>query len=138
MIHGGTTPILYSGPLTIVVNGINQNAISSTLGVVRLAIDAEALAGLDQTSAVTPVGLGAVLQGLKLISFDGRDGAGVCTAAGVVVGDKVLYVVGLTEGALGNATASFEATVTVVDQVQQSAAGNLSANNYLAVLLAVA
>lgn len=79
-----------------------------------------------------------MLTGLKFITFDGINGAGACTAAGAVVGDKVLYVSGLTTGALGNASASFEATVTVVDQVQQSAVGDLSSNDYLAVLLAVA
>ena len=44
----------------------------------------------------------------------------------------------LTAGALGNAVASFEATITINDQIQQSSASNLSANDYVAILLAVA
>ena len=79
-----------------------------------------------------------MLAGLKTISFDGRSGAGSCTATGAVVGMKVLAVFGLTAGALGNAAASFESTITVADQIQQSSASNLSANDYVAVLLAVA
>lgn len=107
-------------------------------GVVELATNAEAKTGTDTARAMTAANLRSVLTGLKFISFDGINGAGACTAAGAVVGDKVLYVAGLTGGALGNANASFEATVTVIDQIQQSAVGDLSSNDYLAVLLAVA
>lgn len=117
---------------------LNATATASAAGIVELATDAEAKTGSSAAHALTPANLRAVLAGLKIISLDGRNGAGACTAAGAVVGDKVLYVAGLTEGALGGAGASFEATVTVAGQVQQSSASNLSANNYLAVLLAVA
>jgi hypothetical protein len=79
-----------------------------------------------------------VLSGLKFISFDGVAAAGPCVAVGAAVGDLVLYVAGLTEGALGNASANFEPAITTVQEIQQSSASNLSANNYLAVLLAVA
>ena len=113
-------------------------ATTTAAGKVELATNAEAIAGTDTARAVTAANVRAVLTGLKFISLDGRNGAGACTAIGAVAGDKVLYVAGLTGGALGNASASFEATVTVNDQVQQSAAGNLSLNDYLAVLLAVA
>lgn len=107
-------------------------------GLVELATDAEAKAGTDTARAVTAANVRAVLTGLKFISFTGKNGAGACTATGAAVGDKVLYVAGLSAAALGNASASFEATVTVVNQIQQSAVGDLSSNAYLAVLLAVA
>lgn len=107
-------------------------------GLVELATNAEALTGTDTARAVTAANLRAVLTGIKTISFDGRSGAGACTATGAVAGMKVLGVFGITGGALGNAAASFEATVTVNDQIQQSSASNLSANDYVAVLLAVA
>lgn len=113
-------------------------ASATAAGKVELATDAEAKTGTDTARAVTAANVRAVLTGLKFISFDGINGAGACTATGAVVGDKVLYVAGLTGGALGNASASFEATVTVINQVQQSSVSNLSANDYLAVLLAVA
>ena len=51
---------------------------------------------------------------------------------------KVLGVFGMTAGALGTAAASFETTITVINQIQQSAAGDLSLNDYTAILLAVA
>lgn len=124
--------------LPIELTDLNAAASASVAGIVELATDAEAKTGSSSTRAITPANLAAVLAGLKLISLDGRSGAGACTATGAAVGDKVLYVAGLTEGALGNASASFEATVTVVNQIQQSSASNLSANNYLAVLLSVA
>ncbi len=117
---------------------INATASATAAGIVELATNAEARTGTDTARAITAANLRNVLSGLKFISVDGRSGAGAITATGAVVGDKVLYVAGLTEGALGNASASFEATITVVDQIQQSSASNLSANNYFAVLLAVA
>lgn len=113
-------------------------ASATARGVVELATNAEAQAGADTARAVTAANLRAVLTGLKFISFDGKNGAGACTAAGATVGDVVLYVAGLTGGALGNAKASFEAAITVVDEIQQSAAGDLSSNDYLAILLEVA
>lgn len=117
---------------------INATASATAAGIVELATNAEARTGTDTARAITAANLRNVLSGLKFISVDGKNGTGAITATGAVVGDKVLYVAGLTEGALGNASASFEATITVADQVQQSSASNLSANNYLAVLLAVA
>lgn len=113
-------------------------ASGTAAGTVELAIDAEALAGTSTARAMTPANVRAVMGALKVITFDGVNGAGACTAAGAVVGDIVLAVAGLTGGALGGASASFEAAVTVEDQIQQSAVGNLSANDYLAILLAVA
>jgi hypothetical protein len=112
-------------------------ASDTVAGKVELATGAEAKTGSDTARAVTPAGLRSVLSGLKFISFDGRNGAGVCTAVGAGVGDLVLYVAGLTEGALGNASASFESAITVVQEIQQSAGADLSLNNYLVVLLAV-
>lgn len=124
--------------LPIELADLNAPASAAASGIVELATDAEAKTGTDTGRALTPANLRAVLTGLKTISFDGRSGAGACTATGAVVGMKVLAVFGITAGALGNAAASFESTITVADQIQQSAAGNLSANDYVAVLLAVA
>ncbi len=113
-------------------------ATASRKGIIEIATDAEAVAGSDTARAITAANLAAVFAKLKTISFDGRSGAGAITATGAVVGDKVLAVFGITGGALGAAGASFEATITVINQIQQSSASNLSANDYVAVLLAVA
>lgn len=118
--------------------GTTVDADATTKGKVELATDAEAKTGTDTVRAITAANLRAVLTGVKTISFDGRNGAGACTAVGAVAGMKVLGVAGLTAGALGTAAASFEATITVNDQIQQSSVGNLSANDYLATLIAVA
>lgn len=136
----GTVKTLQVGTL----QGLNGAAVagsaasSSAQGLVELATSAEAITGTDAARAVTPAAVRAVMQKLKMISFDGKNGAGACTATGAVVGDVVLAVFGITGGALGAAGASFEATITVVNQVQQSSASNLSANDYVALLLAVA
>jgi len=112
-------------------------ATETRKGVVELATDAEAKAGSDTARAITPALLAAVLLNCKLISFDGLNGAGACTATGAAVGDRVVGVVGLS-GALGAADASFEATITVVNQIQQTALGDLSLNDYLVILLPIA
>ncbi len=119
-------------------NVINQSASAAASGVVELATNAETIAGTDAERALTATNLRAVLAKLKMISLDGRNGAGACTATGAVAGDLVLAVFGITGGALGAAGSSFESAITVVNQIQQSSTGNLSANDYVALLLAVA
>jgi hypothetical protein len=68
----------------------------------------------------------------RLLVFTGNAGAGACTLTGTKVGDKVIGILNLTDAAIG--TSSFEATITVANQIQQSSASDLSAKN-LAVLL---
>ena len=68
----------------------------------------------------------------KVYSFTGRDGAGAITLTGAAVGDKVLGVAGIST--VGNAAASFESTITVANQIQQSSASNLSTVTYLVIL----
>ena len=114
-----------------------KTATTARLGLSMLATDVKAKTGTDTTDALTSSNLRAVLNGIKTISFDGKNNTGACTAVGAVAGMKVLGVFGLTAGALGNAAASFEATITVNDQIQQSSASDLSLNDYVAVLLAV-
>jgi len=117
------------------INALNVTGSASAAGPVKLATNAEALAAQSITLAITPAQLGVVTAGLKLLSFDGVAAAGPCTLTGAAVGDYVIMVTGLTEGALGNASASFEGAITVINQIQQSSASNLSANNYLALLI---
>jgi len=76
-----------------------------------------------------------MLNGLKALSFVGKNGAGAITIAGTAIGDKVLCVVGITAAALGDASASFEGVITVAGQIQQSSASNLSTNTYIAYLI---
>jgi hypothetical protein len=53
------------------------------------------------------------------------NGAGAVTLAGAVVGDTVENVTNITTP--GDVTSSFEATISVAGQIQQTAATNLSA-----------
>ena len=121
--------------LPIELADLNVAASSTAAGIVELATNAEALAAQSINLAITPAQLGVVIAGLKLLSFDGRSGAGAITLTGAAVGDYVIMVTGLTTGALGNASASFEGAITVINQIQQSSASNLSANDYLALLI---
>lgn len=70
----------------------------------------------------------------RLLPFTGRNGAGACTCTGLKVGDTVTGIVNVTDSS--NDAAKFEATVTVVNQLQQSDAGDLSAKKFI--VLAVA
>jgi len=63
-----------------------------------------------------------------IVSAAGNNGAGAITVAGAVVGDNVEFVMGPTNA---DASASFETTVSVAGQVQQTSASNLSANQYV-------
>jgi hypothetical protein len=67
-----------------------------------------------------------------VISFTGKNGAGACTATGTLAGDVIFAVAGITT--VGVADASFEAVVTVNDQIQQSSASDLSLKNYVAIV----
>ena len=123
---------------TDIVDSLGAAASATGAGLVELATDAEAKAGSSTALATTPANVASMFAGLKFITVDGRNGAGAITATGAVVGDVVIGVAGVTAGALGAATASFESAITVVNQIQQSSASNLSANDYLVVLRAVA
>lgn len=114
------------------LEGLTEAASTDAAGIVELATNVETPAITDQTRAVTPYGLGAALAKLDLISFAGVATAGPCTATGLNVGDVVFGLVGLTD--MGDASASFEAVITVDDQIQQSSESDLSTKNFLALV----
>jgi hypothetical protein len=58
----------------------------------------------------------------------GRNGAGAVTATGFKVGDRVVAAINHTDGTDG--IASFESVITVVDQIQQSSASNLTSKTF--------
>lgn len=80
--------------------------------------------------------------GMKVLAAAGRNGAGAITLTGAAVGDRLIAVFGaptaggdLQVKAVGT---DFEAAVTVVDQIQQVSASNLSANTYVFLLIPAA
>lgn len=63
----------------------------------------------------------------------GPNGAGGATVTGALIGDTVTLV--LQSGSpFSDASSSFETTVTVAGQVQQTGSSNLSGNTYLFIL----
>lgn len=109
---------------------------SATVGeiVFDLARAEMAAIGSSELQADAVTGPKLAVGALKYSGFTGKNGAGACTLTGAKVGDKVAGVVNITDG--GDASADFEATITVVDQIQQSAVGDLSTKKF-AVLLVV-
>lgn len=116
--------------------GLAAKVSSATAqGLVELATSAEAIAGSDTERAVTPAGLAAVTAKLDIISFSGKNGAGACTMTGVAVGDVVLSVTGVVAADVGDKASLFESTITVINQIQQSSATDLSTKVYMALIL---
>lgn len=66
---------------------------------------------------------------VKQLLFDGRNGAGACTAAGLKVGDKVIQLISTATG-VASAKPDFESVITVNGQIQQTSVADLSANTY--------
>lgn len=89
---------------------------------------------LQTQAAVKPGNLPAAL--FKSFCLQGADASGGAThiaAVGVKVGDSVVMVANTTDHT--NVAADFEATVTVADQIQQSAV-NLSAKTLVILVIA--
>jgi hypothetical protein len=73
---------------------------------------------------------------LKYLVFTGMDGSvtpGACTLTGAAVGDVVVGIVNLTDAA--SASASFEATISEVNKIHQSASSNLSTKKFSVLLI---
>jgi hypothetical protein len=85
------------------------------------------------SNAVTGPALSSASQ--RLLAFAGHSGAGACTATGTKVGDTVVGIIDLAAASV-SAAASFESTITVNDQIQQSSASNLSAVKYALLVVA--
>ena len=115
-----------------VLDTLSDAATSSKAGPVELATNAEALATQSIDLAITPANLGNVLAKVFPVTFTGHNLAGACTATGLAVGDRFLGVSGLTT--MGIVSAKFQSVVTVANQIQQSAAENLSAENFTAIV----
>lgn len=78
--------------------------------------------------------------GIKYLKFDGKNGAGAITLTGAAVGDRVFAIFGVkgSDATMVAGGTDFESTITVVNQIQQSLAGDLSGNDYIAILLPAA
>lgn len=126
--------------------------VADDLAADAIGVGADAIAALAITEAkiaagaVTSTKLGAgaatlpkvTFTGLKVLSAAGRNGSGAITLTGTVVGDRLVAAFGAPTagGALAAAVVgtTFEAAVTVADQIQQASASNLSSNTYIFIL----
>lgn len=110
-------------------------------GVNPGSVEVEILSRVTSDSPVGSTLAKLSLTGLKTLAAAGRNGAGAITLTGAAVGDRVAIVFGAPTagGALAApAVGTFEASVTVADQVQQVSASNLSTNTYVFVLIPAA
>lgn len=109
------------------------------------SLPAAAIANGEIANAMVAAG---TLTGAKLASNPfvqkavvGHNGAGACTATGLTVGQRVISVIGFKTDGTGTqveAKASFEAAVTVADQLQQSSVSDLSTLTYIVTVIPAA
>jgi hypothetical protein len=153
----GTLTITFGGNLAKLVVPTITVADNSLTGTSPTAAVAETTPGvtatargaapgarlLDTTNKVAYINTGTALEpvwskeleetSLNGLVFTGAAAAGACTLTGAKVGDKVVSLVNLTDAA--DAKSSFEAIITVADQIQQSSASNLSSKKFHVLLV---
>lgn len=72
----------------------------------------------------------------KFLVANGRSGAGAITLTGAAVGDRVIGVIPQTVGQnfVAPTSGDFETAITVINQVQQAASGDLTLIRYVFIL----
>lgn len=71
----------------------------------------------------------------KLYAAAGRGSAGAITVTGVKIGERILSVVNVEDGAAADVTSQFETRATVVNQIQQTGTTGISASDNLVFLV---
>jgi hypothetical protein len=128
------------GKITVEAGGtIDVSAGTLTPGTTAIADGAVTTAKLAAGAATLPK---IDTSGIKCLAAAGKNGSGAVTLTGAAIGDRLVAVFGAPTA--GGALAvklpgtDFEAAVTVVDQIQQLSASNLSANTYVFILIPAA
>jgi len=123
----------------ITVENLYTEAAEGQEGVVAIATAAETYTGTDDTLAVSPKGYKTALGtdftakalNLNPISFAGGNTTNATSAAvGVLPGDKIIGVAGITVA--GAYDAWFESTVSVTSQIKQIVGTNATASVFMA------
>jgi hypothetical protein len=118
---------------TINASGLVAAAAAVTVGTTLGVTGATTLSGGVAVTGSATVGGKTVATGSNYsIVQAGKNGAGALTLTGALQGDTVVAIANLT--APGDLQSSFEATITVAGQIQQSAATDLSAKQVLFIL----
>ena len=113
------------------INNFGGTRQVPTEGILDAAVTTAKVAGAAITGAKhSPTGF-------KSGSFTGSNGAGACTLTGAAIGDRVLAIqrTDASATAVGQ-QASFEATITAPNAIQQTDVGNLSAQRFNVILIA--
>jgi hypothetical protein len=131
----------------VTVENMYTAAAEGQEGVVAIATAAETYTGTDDSLAVSPKGYKTAFSSdftlnfgtaftakalnLNPISFAGGNTTNAtCDAVGVVPGDKIIGVAGITQA--GAYDAWFQSTVTVTSQIKQIVGTNATASMFLA------
>jgi hypothetical protein len=115
---------------------IAQAKAAARVLLVRWFEDPGALAGQALTFGQAALLVQLESLALRYKQFQGLTGAGAIELPGANVGDTVNSLVGKI-GVSGDQSALFETVITVVDQIQQVSASDLSENWYQAYLVPV-
>lgn len=125
------------------LNAGQQAVVSDTPAVVLAALGGAAFVGINlqvnTLPATTPLTVHAAgVGGPRVLEAFGTNGAAGVTFPAAKVGDVLLSasISGTGGGTAGDLTASFESTVSVAGQLQQTSALNLSTVNVLLILSA--
>jgi hypothetical protein len=108
---------------------------SAFAGLLQLASNAETLTGTNTAKTTTPADVAYALAHCSIILFTGKNGTGALTATGLKVGDIIASVTGVVVGDVGSKSALFETSVSIVDQIQQVSATDLSTHQYMALVI---
>ena len=143
-VDGGTGTVTICGQVVTgnaVVANPNVTTITASGLTIPTALSLASVAttgnvgvggNLTVTGTTTLAGKTPMTGKVYSIVQDGRNGAGALTLTGAKVGDTVVAIADLTTP--GDLQSSFETTVSVAGQIQQSSASNLSAVEILFVL----
>lgn len=73
---------------------------------------------------------------MRFLKFAGNNGAGACPCTGLKVGDTVIGIVDASGGGGSTSAASFQSTITVQNEIQQTDAADLSGSVFVALVVA--
>jgi hypothetical protein len=135
--------ILAGNGTTVISVAVGGDVTMSNTGEFTVANSAITDAKLN-TAAVTTTKIGgAAVTGAKMAatgvksgSFTGNATNGVCTLAGAVAGDRVFAIFQIDAASgVTNTASSFESTISVNSQIQQTANAALNTNTFAVLLL---
>lgn len=119
------------------ITGIEATSGATTIDTNDIA-DASIATAKLAGGAVTPAKMGT-FTAIKCLSAAGKNGKGAIALAGTAVGDRLIAAFGEpTAGgalaAVANDAATFEQTITVINEIQQTSGANLSGSTYVFLL----